>query len=357
MNTRTNKTVLLIILMICLATAVYSAVGTFTFRTSGASDTTEVVDLRYPQKVPEDASVTTDSIADGSITNDKLAEPVSVANGGTGKTTEAEALAALGGASLNGSSTVDFNTKKIYGSQSNQSAPTYSFSGNTDTGIYSNGPDTLGLAAGGVAGLVTSGGNTAIGAAALADSRLRIAGGTTTNTVTTIVEPPCKSMSVGSTNYIDALKIGLQNDSIPVGETDSGYRHGIYINNRMYSTDFKGTLASLFGLRVNTGILNGTGTLINCYGVYITNASGTGIITNNWGLYQETSAARNYFAGRTLVGTTTDDGVSALQVAGGGLRLVGGAAPSSPAEGNIYFNSTNKHFYGYNGTAWVQLDN
>jgi hypothetical protein len=115
MNTRINKTVLLIILMICLATAVYSAVGTFTFRTSGASDTTEVVDLRYPQKVPEDASVTTDSIADGSITNDKLAEPVSVANGGTGKTTATEALAALGGASLNGSSTVAFNASTING--------------------------------------------------------------------------------------------------------------------------------------------------------------------------------------------------------------------------------------------------
>jgi hypothetical protein len=113
MNTRTNKTILLITLMICLATAVYSAVGTFTFRTSGASDTTEVVDLRYPQKVPEDSSVTTDSIADGSITNDKLAEPVSVTNGGHGKTTAAEGLAALGGASLNGSSTVDFSARAI----------------------------------------------------------------------------------------------------------------------------------------------------------------------------------------------------------------------------------------------------
>jgi hypothetical protein len=74
-----------------------------------------VVDLRYPQKVPEDASVTTDSIADGSITNDKLAEPVSVANGGTGKTTAAAGLAALGGASLNGSSTVAFNASTING--------------------------------------------------------------------------------------------------------------------------------------------------------------------------------------------------------------------------------------------------
>jgi hypothetical protein len=47
-------------------------------------------------------------ISDGSVTNAKLAEPVSVANGGTGKTTAAAGLAALGGASLNGSSTVDF---------------------------------------------------------------------------------------------------------------------------------------------------------------------------------------------------------------------------------------------------------
>jgi len=54
-------------------------------------------------------------ISDGSVTNAKLAEPVSVANGGTGKTTAAEALAALGGASLNGSSTVAFNASTING--------------------------------------------------------------------------------------------------------------------------------------------------------------------------------------------------------------------------------------------------
>jgi hypothetical protein len=41
--------------------------------------------------------------------------PVPVANGGTGKTTAAEALAALGGASLNGSSTVAFNASTING--------------------------------------------------------------------------------------------------------------------------------------------------------------------------------------------------------------------------------------------------
>lgn len=54
-------------------------------------------------------------ISDGSVTNAKLAEPISVANGGTGKTTAAEALSALGGASLNGSSTVAFNALTING--------------------------------------------------------------------------------------------------------------------------------------------------------------------------------------------------------------------------------------------------
>jgi hypothetical protein len=32
------------------------------------------------------------------------------------------------------------------------------------------------------------------------------------------------------------------------------------------------------------------------------------------------------------------------------------AAPASPKEGQIYFNSTDKHFYGWNGSEWKQLD-
>lgn len=30
---------------------------------------------------------------------------------------------------------------------------------------------------------------------------------------------------------------------------------------------------------------------------------------------------------------------------------------TSLTEGRIYYNSTDKHFYGYNGTEWKQLDN
>jgi hypothetical protein len=31
-------------------------------------------------------------------------------------------------------------------------------------------------------------------------------------------------------------------------------------------------------------------------------------------------------------------------------------APASPTEGQIYFNSTDKHFYGWNGSEWKKLD-
>lgn len=38
-----------------------------------------------------------------------------------------------------------------------------------------------------------------------------------------------------------------------------------------------------------------------------------------------------------------------------GLNLPSGTQPTSGAAGDIYFNGT--HFYGFNGSAWVQLDN
>src|SRR5574343_1111741 len=66
--------------------------------------------------------------ADGSVTNAKLAEPVSVANGGTGKTTAAEALAALGGAPVDLVGYTGYMPANVYGVEINlatPSAPTF----------------------------------------------------------------------------------------------------------------------------------------------------------------------------------------------------------------------------------------
>lgn len=39
------------------------------------------------------------------------------------------------------------------------------------------------------------------------------------------------------------------------------------------------------------------------------------------------------------------------------INIIGSTSAPAAAEGNIYYNKTSKHFYGYNGTSWVQLDN
>lgn len=41
----------------------------------------------------------------------------------------------------------------------------------------------------------------------------------------------------------------------------------------------------------------------------------------------------------------------------GSLTMAGLAEAPATVEGKIYYNTTDKHFYGWNGTAWKQLDN
>ena len=42
--------------------------------------------------------------------------------------------------------------------------------------------------------------------------------------------------------------------------------------------------------------------------------------------------------------------------AASGVSNVSATAPASPKEGQIYFNTSDKHFYGWNGAEWKQLD-
>jgi hypothetical protein len=55
------------------------------------------------------------------------------------------------------------------------------------------------------------------------------------------------------------------------------------------------------------------------------------------------------------VGINTANPAAKLEV-NSTLCLTPSGAPANPKAGMIYFNATNKHFYGYDGTAWKQLD-
>lgn len=108
-------------------------------------------------------------------------------------------------------------------------------------------------------------------------------------------------------------------------------------NNTVAVTNFY----QFFGNAINVGsAANSYGTITNYYGLYLSsptvNARGT--ITNRWGVYQADASGDNYFAGRVLLGSTTDNGTDFLQVTGSmslssALRV--GATPSAGTSGNF----------------------
>jgi hypothetical protein len=47
---------------------------------------------------------------------------------------------------------------------------------------------------------------------------------------------------------------------------------------------------------------------------------------------------------------------SHVEISGEGLELPSLLTAPLPSPGMIYFNRTDRHFYGYNGSVWVRLD-
>ena len=83
-------------------------------------------------------------VASLSSTGLSLSSPLAIVNGGTGATTAATGLAALGGASLNGSSTVDFSMKNgevggTFGVIGHSNLNTASFTGSVDLAVGEDG--------------------------------------------------------------------------------------------------------------------------------------------------------------------------------------------------------------------------
>jgi hypothetical protein len=124
------------------------------------------------------------------------------------------------------------------------------------------------------------------------------------------------------------------------------------VQNQLTGT-VNGTISHLAGLEILGNFKGGTGllTVTNAYGLLVNNLddySSGFTYTNRWGIYQDGASDRNYFAGNTLIGTTTDSGEK-LQVNGRSL-LNGNVEINSGAANNYDLNI-------FNTTPRIQLQN
>lgn len=149
---------------------------------------------------------------------------------------------------------------------------------------------------------------------------------------------------------------------IPSGETNSGAEIGERITvfrNFSGTTGDAGTLSQMTALYMQYGNSNGDataapvttnaygilmspyalkGTITNLYDLYIGSISPGGTLTNHWGIYQQDTAAKNFFAGNigAGIGSSPFDDQYKMVVSGAGttrsplnLRLDRGAAPTA----------------------------
>lgn len=115
------------------------------------------------------------------------------------------------------------------------------------------------------------------------------------------------TVSSNDTNYYIALSLKAFDYNINTGVTDSGYRVGLFVDAYVSDTDFLGTLNNQYAINARHGHYTGSaGHINNSYGVYIdTLLSGSTTVDNLWGLYQNNSNVKNYFAGSVGIGTNS----------------------------------------------------
>jgi len=106
--------------------------------------------------------------------------------------------------------------------------------------------------------------------------------------------------------------------------------------------------------------------IISLSGVDVTITSGLVVLTNpvsapnlvyNSG-NQTISGVKTFATGVIISGDLQVSGTGIFNKASGSFILFNSAtAPSSPARGQLFFDTINNNFSGYNGTSWLKLNN
>jgi hypothetical protein len=144
-----------------------------------------------------------------------------------------------------------------------------------------------------------------------------------TTAPSTIVSSTLQAFGTTASNFSGTatLQIGM-GSNIRIGDTAGAPTTVSTTAFNIYSSLFGVGTASGNTATVTTGAsfyavgpsISATGTMTTFYGLFLGAASISGTLTNNWGVYSEDTAAKNYFGGITGVGTTTP--TSLLQTAG-----------------------------------------
>ncbi|MES3005554.1 MAG: hypothetical protein V4664_01255 [Patescibacteria group bacterium] len=153
-----------------------------------------------------------------------------------------------------------------------------------------------------------------------------------------------KALSTGSNNTFIGYKSGITASSTqPSNSTAIGYLSEVNASNVI-------VLGAIGSNSVNVGI--GTSSPTSRLSI-VGNAGSVSPLFD-----VSTSTLVSYFRinsnGNVGIGTTSASSTLAVN---GSLLLIGTSTIATSSAGTIYFNSADKHFYGFNGTEWSQLEN
>ncbi|MCH6257917.1 hypothetical protein MLD52_15265 [Puniceicoccaceae bacterium K14] len=120
------------------------------------------------------------------------------------------------------------------------------------------------------------------------------------------------SVSNSGSNYHQLSVVNNPNYNISSGVTDNGYRVGTAVHMFASSSNFEGTLYRQVGAWLRVGHYNHatngnpTGRINNSIALWLENlGTGSTQVDNAYGVYQTASFAKNYFAGKVGIGTTS----------------------------------------------------